>query len=134
MATMSFSLRFTHASEHIHFSVQIHSRNVPSAEALARARHLNNTLTHGHEPRRRQKAPPIAPMAARLLTTAARLLPAREQARYTEEFLSELWEIAHAGGTRHTQLAYAARQVRAAGWLHAALRVPHRHNASRQAR
>ena len=62
----------------------------------------------------------MAPTAGRLVTAAARLLPAREQARYAEEFRSELWEIAHAGGTRRAQLAYAARQVRAAGWLRGA--------------
>jgi hypothetical protein len=131
---MSFSLRFIHASEHIHVSVHIRSGNFPSAEALLRARHLNNNLDRGQEPRRRQEAPPVTPMAALVLTTAARMLPAREQTRYTEEFLSELWEIAHAGGTRRSQLAYAARQVTAAGWLHAALWVPQRHSTSRQAR
>lgn len=131
---MSFSLRFIHASEHTYFSVHIRSRNLPSAEALSRARHLNNTLVRDHEPQRRQEAPQITPIAARILTTTARLLPAQQRARYTEEFLAELCEIAQAGGTRRTQLAYAARQVRAAAWLHAALRVSQRHGASRQAR
>ncbi len=58
-----------------------------------------------------------------------RLLPVRDRARYAEEFRSELWEIAHAGGGRRAQLAYAARQVMAARQLRAGLRVPRRRGA-----
>jgi hypothetical protein len=76
--------------------------------------------------RGRQEAPQVALIAGRLVTAATRLLPVRAQARYAEEFRSELWEIAHTGGTWCAQLAYAARQMRAAGRLRAALRAPRR--------
>jgi len=63
---------------------------------------------------RRRQAVRLAPVAERLLAVAARLLPASDRVRYAGEFGSELWEIAHAGGRRRAQLAYAARQVRSA--------------------
>jgi hypothetical protein len=69
------------------------------------------------------------PVAAGLLAAAARLLPAKERLRYAEEFRSELWEIAQAGGRCRAQLAYAARQLLAARRLRAALRAPQRRGA-----
>jgi hypothetical protein len=72
----------------------------------------------------------VAPSARRLAVAAARLLPAPERARYDEEFRSELWEIAQAGGRRREQLAYAVRQLVAARPLRAGLRVPRRRGAA----
>ena len=71
----------------------------------------------------------VAPVADRLTAAAARVLPARDRARYAEELQSELWEIVRAGGDRRRQLAYAARQVMAAPRLRAGLRVPRRRGA-----
>jgi hypothetical protein len=72
----------------------------------------------------------VAPLAGRLLTAVARLLPARDQARYAEEFRSELAEIARAGAGRRRQLAYAARVVLSALRLRADLRAPRRRRAA----
>jgi hypothetical protein len=70
------------------------------------------------------------PLAGWLTVVAARLLPGPERARYSEEFESELAEIACAGGGRRAQLAYAARTVLGATWqLRAALRSPRRRGA-----
>ena len=63
-------------------------------------------------------------MAWRLAGAATRLLPARERARYAEEFRSELWELAAAGTSRRTQQAYAARQVLCAWRLGAGPAAP----------
>jgi hypothetical protein len=71
----------------------------------------------------------VAGVAGRLAAVAARVLPVRDRVRYAEEFRSELWEIARAGGGRRPQLAYAARQVMAAPRLRAGLRVPRRRGA-----
>ena len=68
----------------------------------------------------------VAPVARRLITAAAWLLPARERARYVEEFRSELWEIAHVGGRRRAQLVYAVRQVLSAWRLRCGLSAPRR--------
>ena len=75
---------------------------------------------------RRRQAVRLAPVAERLLAVAARLLPASDRVRYAGEFGSELWEIAHAGGRRRAQLAYAARQVRSAWRLGRELQAPQR--------
>jgi hypothetical protein len=83
-----------------------------------------NAATVQHE------AGQVAPLAGRLLAVASRLLPARDRARYADEFRSELWEIAHAvAGRRRAQLAYAARQVMSAWRLRAELRIPRRRRA-----
>lgn len=76
-----------------------------------------------------QTAVRVAPTAKRLAGAAARLLPAGDRARFAEEFGSELWEIARAGGRRRRQLMYAARQVGSAWRLRRALRVPRRQGA-----
>ena len=57
-------------------------------------------------------------------------VPARERARYAEEFQVELWQIAQADWARRAQLAYTARQVLAARQLRAGLRVPRRRSAA----
>ena len=72
----------------------------------------------------------VAPSAGRLLTAAAKLLPAADRARYAEEYRSELWEIAHAGQPRRRQLHYASRQLVSSWRLRAELRVPRPRKAS----
>jgi hypothetical protein len=56
-------------------------------------------------------------------------VPAGDQARYREEFRSELAEIALAGGGRLTQLAYGARVLASSVRLRAALLAPRRQGA-----
>ena len=97
--------------------------------ALARTLEVAGALTSIDGRREGGGASRVAPMAGRLLGAAARLLPARERARYAEELQSELWQIARVGGGRRRQLAYAARQVMAAPRLRAGLRVPRRRGA-----
>lgn len=97
-----------------------HARDLD--RVLARAQTLVHELEIGSRP--------SMPLARRLLAVAAWLLPAAEQARYAEEFRYELWEIAHVGGHRSAQLAYAARQVTAARRLRAELRVPRQRGAA----
>ena len=80
--------------------------------------------------RRAGEPGPSAPLARRLVAVAARHLPAAERARYSEEFRSELAEIARAGGGRRAQLAYGARQVMSAVRLRAALRSPRQRSAA----
>jgi hypothetical protein len=100
------------------------------ARDLDRASAIAGLLTSGGSIRGRREASRVVPAAGRLAAAAARLLPAQERARYAEEFRSELWEIAHAGGRRWAQLAYAARQLVAARRLRAELRVPRRRGAA----
>ena len=71
----------------------------------------------------------VAPSAGFLLSVTARLLPAGDRAHFSEEFLSELWEVAHAGTGRLGQLAYSARQLGRAWSLRAELQGPHRRRA-----
>jgi len=61
---------------------------------------------------------------AERLAAAARMLPVWERSRYAEEFRSKLWEMAHVGGRRRTQLAHAARQVISALRLRREPRIP----------
>jgi hypothetical protein len=72
----------------------------------------------------------MAPLAGRLLAVAAGLLPAGDRARYAEEFLSELTEMAQAGARRRQQLVYAARVALSARRLRADLRAPRRRGAA----
>lgn len=69
-------------------------------------------------------------IADRLLAGAARMLPARDHARYLEEFRSELAEVAVQSGSRRHQLVYAMRQTWAIWKLRAELRAPHRRGAT----
>ena len=71
----------------------------------------------------------VAPSAAGLLTTAARLLPAADRSRYAEEYRSELWDIAQAGGGRIKQWRYAFCQLRNALPMHVAVRSPRRRSS-----
>jgi hypothetical protein len=49
------------------------------------------------------------PTARRLVTVAAWFLPARQQARYAEEYRSELGDLATKGAGRRQQLGHAVR-------------------------
>jgi hypothetical protein len=68
--------------------------------------------------------------AGRLVGAAARLLPAPYRARYGEEYRSELWELAAAGGGRSQQIRYALHQVSRVVSLRFELRTPRRRKAS----
>jgi hypothetical protein len=57
----------------------------------------------------------VAPVAAGLIGFVARVTG--DPARYGDEFRSELWELADGGKGRWGQLAYALRQLVAAGAL-----------------
>jgi hypothetical protein len=65
----------------------------------------------------------------RVAGTAARLLPARDRARYAEEYRSELFELAAAGEPRRRQALYALRLLRTAPALRLELRAPRRRKA-----
>jgi hypothetical protein len=100
---------------------------------LNRVKDLNRALTRDLNRAatgRRGGAEQVVPVAGRLLAAAALLLPARERARYAEEFESELREIAHADGRRRAQLAYGARQVMSAWRLRAELKGLRRRGAA----
>ena len=72
----------------------------------------------------------VAPSAASLLTTAARLLPAAHRGRYAEEYRSELWDLAQAGAGRMRQLRYAFCQLRSALPMSVTLRSPRRRSSA----
>lgn len=80
--------------------------------------------------RRRVKARRVAPSACRLAAAAAWLLPARDQARYSEEWRSELHDLAAAGAGRHRQLGYAVRLLVRAVPLRWAVLAPRREETS----
>ena len=124
----------THIS-HILKKLDGHSRTDIAREAAqvreaARAREAARRAIANTAKVRQRKARWVAPLAAGLLTAAARLLPAADRAWYVEEYRSELWEIAHAGAGRRGQLAYAARQLTAARRLRAQLRTLQRRGAA----
>ena len=68
--------------------------------------------------------------AGYLVTTAARLLPAAYQARYVEEYQSELWDLAKAGAGRIAQLRYALCQLCCSLPMGLTLRSPRRRGAA----
>lgn len=72
----------------------------------------------------------VALSATRLLTVAARMLPAAERARYAEEYRSELWELAQADAGCIRQLRYALRQLRSAPSMGFAVRSQRRRSAA----
>ncbi len=72
----------------------------------------------------------IRPSAGRISSVAARLLPESDRARYREEYLSELWDVAHAGGDVWQQSRYALRQVARARRMREALRRPRQNGLS----
>jgi hypothetical protein len=102
----------------------------PSASLTSRARPATSTGPRVGVARKQRGARWVAPSANRLLGAATRLLPAANQARYAEEYRSELWEIAYAGHPRRSQLRYASRQVVSSLHLRAELLSPHRRKAS----
>jgi hypothetical protein len=63
----------------------------------------------------------IAPLAGRLVTAAAQMLPAADRSRFAAEYRSELWHLAAADEGRWKQLKYAARQLTRAVPLRLAL-------------
>ena len=63
------------------------------------------------------------------MTVATWLLPAREQARYGEEYHSELHDLAAAGAGRRQQLGYAVRLLVRAVPLRAAVLAPRHEKA-----
>jgi hypothetical protein len=71
----------------------------------------------------------VAPLAARLLVPVTWTLPIEARVRYSEEFMSELLEIARTGGGRGAQFAYVIRQVTWSWRLHTAVRASRRHQA-----
>jgi hypothetical protein len=90
------------------------------------------------DPSRPARTPPvrqrprvgIGPLPRRLLAAAAFLLPAADRTRFTEEYLSELWEIAHAGIGPRGQTLYAIRQALRVIRLRGTLLAPRRRKAS----
>jgi hypothetical protein len=94
------------------------------------SRTVYRALDHSDAIRGDRETPQVLPVARRLVTAAVWLLPAADQGRYTEEFRSELWEIAHADVRRRAQMTYAARQVMSARRLRTELRVPRRRGAA----
>jgi hypothetical protein len=64
--------------------------------------------------------------ASRLAGVASFLLPIADRARYSEEYRSELWDLAQAGAGRIRQLLCALRQIRNALPTNSALRSPRR--------
>lgn len=96
--------------------------------ARGRARGLANYLDRARS-REQPGARRVVPSAARLLTTAARLLPATHRRRYAEEYRSELWDLAQAGGGRLRQWRYAFCQLRNAIPMSVALRSPRRRSS-----
>jgi hypothetical protein len=68
----------------------------------------------------------VRPSAGRISSAAARLLPEPDRARYREEYLSELWDVAHAGASFWQQARYALRQLAGALRMRDALLRPRR--------
>jgi hypothetical protein len=83
-----------------------------------------------HESQPGHRVGRVAPSAGWLLTTAARLLPVADRARYSEEYRSELWEIADAGAGRRQQVRYSVRQLTRVARLRGAVIAPRTRNAS----
>jgi hypothetical protein len=85
----------------------------PAVSAQGDATVMNSESGRIRMPRGRRERRPgrVAPSAAGLLTTAARLLPAADRARYAEEYRSELGDLAQSGLGRIRQLRYALCQL-----------------------
>jgi hypothetical protein len=108
-----------------HGTVSVQSRYLERAcdIALSCALRLDRVSSPGVVPGRHGTSR-IVPSAARLLSFAARFLPAGDQARYKEEFRSELWDLAAAGAGSRAQLIYAIRQASSVLRLRLELRSP----------
>jgi hypothetical protein len=124
--TLALDRDLDRASEGARERVQAYNRASDLADTvnLVRVR-ASNRAVQG-----RRRTVEMAPLAARLVAAAARLLPAGDRARYAEEFRSELAEIARSGAGRRPQLVYAVRQVISARRLRADLRAPRRRRAA----
>jgi hypothetical protein len=70
----------------------------------------------------------VAGPAAGVAGAAVRL-PARNRARYAEEYRSELFELAAAGEPRRRQVLFALRLLQTAPVLRLELRAPRRRKA-----
>jgi hypothetical protein len=111
-------------------AVSIQSRHLEHAcdTALSCALRLDRVSSPAVVPGRHGTSR-IVPSAARLLSYAARFLPVGNRARYTEEFRSELWDLAATGAGRRGQLIYAIRQAGSVLRLRLELRSPRRQGA-----
>ncbi len=76
-----------------------------------------------------RQAKRVMSSAANALQVAARLLPAADRARYAEEYLSELWDLAQSGVGRLGQLRCAICQLYSVVPMVLALRSPRRRSA-----
>ncbi|WP_207400549.1 hypothetical protein [Actinomadura roseirufa] len=72
---------------------------------------------------REQAGVVVTGAAARTAAWAVRVLPAADRPRYSDEFRSELWELAAAGAGRREQFRYAARLLTRAPSLRIELKV-----------
>jgi len=79
--------------------------------------------------RKQRRTGEIADPGAGVLAVAVRLLPAADRARYAEEFLGELRDLARSGGGRG-RLRYALRQLLRTVLMGLALRSPRRRSAA----
>ncbi len=79
--------------------------------------------------RKRAAARPAWP-ARGLADAASFLLPSADRDRYSQEFRSELWDLAQDGAGRFIQMRYALRQLRGALPMRMALRPPRRRSAA----
>lgn len=68
--------------------------------------------------------------AVRVATAATRLLPPADRVRYSEEYRSELWDLAADGASRLQQTGCALRQFRCAVPLRFAVLSPRRRRAT----
>jgi len=99
------------------------------------SRDLDRTLAHdgglldAFERARGTQGPVRGRLVRPLLAAAARVVPARDRARYREEFRGEAAEIGQSGGGRFAQLAYSARVTLSAVRLRAALASARRRGA-----
>ena len=122
----------------------VSARSSALAHARALAARLASDLAHSYEcalgldrvsssgaaPGQQGTVVRVAPSARRLLAVAGWLLPAADRARYSEEYSSELWDIAHAGARRRHQFQYAIRQTLRLVQLRSAVLAPRRRSAS----
>jgi hypothetical protein len=94
---------------------------------LIRTHRLRDDDAAGRTP---SHATDVAPSAGRLVAVAARLLPASDRDRYSEEYSTELWEIASTGAGRRQQIQHAARVLTRTIQVRGEVLAPRRKNAS----
>jgi hypothetical protein len=97
-------------------------------DSLTRAEDLADAADPAQVAMPGSQIPARAPL--RILGLSTRILQTAHQARYAEEFRSELCELTRGGAARPRQFAYAIRQLTRAPQLHLKLRSPRRSNAS----